>query len=133
MIFPIYQNPIHLSQLYWRQHVKKGDTVLDIGANDGTLLNFFKKDNFVTIGCEPAKNLTTTLKKNCKYTLTNFWNSKDLNKILIANKVNKPKLITAIGMFYDLDDPSKFISVRIDTDLARCSRLCPPCTMPKRA
>ena len=90
--------------------LKKGDTVLDIGANDGTLLKFFKKDNFITIGCEPAKNLTSILKKNCKYTLNNFWNSKDLNKILIGNKINKPKLITAIGMFYDLDDPSKFIS-----------------------
>ena len=43
--------------------LKKGDTVLDIGANDGTLLKFFKKDNFITIGCEPAKNLRNILKK----------------------------------------------------------------------
>ena len=37
--------------------LKKGDTVLDIGANDGTLLSYFKKQ-FITVGCEPAKNLT---------------------------------------------------------------------------
>ena len=24
--------------------------------------------------------------------------------------MNKPKIITAIGMFYDLEDPNKFIS-----------------------
>ena len=90
--------------------LKKNDSVLDIGANDGTLLKYFKNDNYVTIGCEPAKNLTSHLKKNCKYILNNFWNSQDLNKILKKNKIKKPKLITAIGMFYDLEDPSKFIS-----------------------
>ena len=45
--------------------LKKNDTVLDIGANDGTLLSYFKKDGVKTIGCEPAKNLQSKLKKNC--------------------------------------------------------------------
>ncbi len=90
--------------------LKKGDTVLDIGANDGTLLNFFKKKGFKTIGCEPAKNLTKELKKNCDYVLDDFWNFKSLDKILKKNRIKKPKLITAIGMFYDLENPSKFIS-----------------------
>ena len=44
--------------------LKKGDTILDIGANDGTLLKYFKNDGYTTIGCEPAKNLTNELKKN---------------------------------------------------------------------
>ena len=90
--------------------LNKGDTILDIGANDGTLLKYFKKEKYITIGCEPAKNLTKFLKKNCKYVLNNFWNSNDLKKILISKKIKKPKLITAIGMFYDLEDPSKFIA-----------------------
>jgi cyclopropane fatty-acyl-phospholipid synthase-like methyltransferase len=90
--------------------LKKGDTILDIGANDGTLLKYFKDDGFKTIGCEPAKNLTKELSKNCNYVINNFWNFKNLNNILIKYKLKKPKLITAIGMFYDLEDPSKFIS-----------------------
>ena len=90
--------------------LKKNDTILDIGANDGTLLNFFKKDGFKTIGCEPAKNLKKELSKNCNYVLNNFWNLKDLNKIVKKNNLKKPKVITAIGMFYDLEDPSNFIS-----------------------
>ena len=57
--------------------LNKGDTVLDIGANDGSLLKYFKKEKYITIGCEPAKNLTKFLRKNCKYILKNFWNSKD--------------------------------------------------------
>jgi len=90
--------------------LKKGDTILDIGANDGTLLKYFKDDGFTTIGCEPAKNLAPELKKNCKHIINDFWNIKNLNKILNKNKLKKPKVITAIGMFYDLEDPSKFIS-----------------------
>jgi len=91
-------------------NLKKGDTILDIGANDGTLLKYFKDDGFTTIGCEPAKNLTKELKKNCNYTITNFWDFKYLNSILNKYKLKKPKIITAIGMFYDLENPSKFIS-----------------------
>ena len=53
--------------------MKPKDVVLDIGANDGTLLNYYKRKNYVTIGCEPAKNLQKYLKKNCNYPLNNFW------------------------------------------------------------
>ena len=47
------------------KHVKlnKSDVVLDIGANDGTLLSYYKKSRYKTIGCEPAKNLHKFLKK----------------------------------------------------------------------
>ena len=87
--------------------LKKGDYVLDIGANDGTLLKFFKQDKIKTIGCEPAKNLRNQLKKNTDILMSDFWSYENFKKILQKTKINKPKLITAIGMFYDLEDPSK--------------------------
>lgn len=90
--------------------LKKDDVVLDIGANDGTLLKFFKKDRIKTIGCEPAKNLTSELKRNCDIVMNDFWSIENLIKIQKKKKLKKPKLITAIGMFYDLENPSKFIS-----------------------
>ena len=62
--------------------MKKGDTILDIGANDGTLLKYFKNEGFTTIGCEPAKNLTKELMRNSKFVINNFWNFKYLNNIL---------------------------------------------------
>ena len=37
--------------------LKKNDVILDIGANDGTLLSYYKSKSLKTIGCEPAKNL----------------------------------------------------------------------------
>ena len=95
-------------------NLKKNDVVLDIGANDGTLLSYFKKKNIKTIGCEPAKNLHKPLKLNSDFVIKNFWNRKDLNKILSKNYLNKPKIITAIGMFYDLEDPNKFIKDAAD-------------------
>ena len=92
--------------------IKPGDVVLDIGANDGTLLKYFKKDRIVTIGCEPANNLKDELKKNCHYIINDFWHTKHLKKI--PNKHQKLKVVSAIGMFYDLEDPSKFIKHAAD-------------------
>ena len=40
---------------------KKEMTVLDVGCNDGSLLNFFHKKKFNTIGTEP-----TGAAKECK-------------------------------------------------------------------
>ena len=88
--------------------LKKDDVVLDIGANDGTLLKNYN-NNIKTIGCEPAINLVNKLKKNCDYVLNDFWSFKKLNNILKRNKLRKPKIIMAIGMFYDLENPNKFI------------------------
>ena len=87
--------------------IKQGDVILDIGANDGTLLKYFKKDKIVTIGCEPAKNLKDELKKNCHYMINDFWHKKHLKKIPFKHQ--KLKVVSAIGMFYDLEDPSEFI------------------------
>jgi len=95
--------------------LKKNDVILDIGANDGTLLKYFKLNKFKTIGCEPATNLKAELKKNCNYLISNFWSKKELFKLLNKKKLKKPKLITAIGMFYDLEDPNKFIKDAADS------------------
>ena len=90
--------------------LKKNDVILDIGANDGTLLKYYKQGGYKTIGCEPANNLKKELSKNCDNVINNFWSFKELQKILTRKKISKPKIITAIGMFYDLEDPNKFIS-----------------------
>ena len=93
----------------------KDDLVLDIGANDGTLLKFYKSNGLKTIGCEPAQNLKNELKSNCKYIINDFWSKENLDKLLKKYKLKKPKIITAIGMFYDLENPNKFIKDAADS------------------
>ena len=95
--------------------LKKDDVILDIGANDGTLLKYFKKKGLITVGCEPAKNLKKELSKNCKFMINDFWSKKNLDKILLKNNLKKPKIITAIGMFYDLEFPNEFIKDAADS------------------
>ena len=90
--------------------LRKGDTILDIGANDGTMLKYFTDNGYKTIGCEPAKNLKKELKQNADFIINDFWDYKHLKKLVKKNKLKKPKVITAIGMFYDLENPSKFIA-----------------------
>ena len=90
-------------------NINENDLILDIGANDGTLLKFFEK-KLKRVGCEPATNLQKELSNHCEYSINDFWSFENLNKIIVDQILEKPKIITAIGMFYDLDDPNKFIN-----------------------
>ena len=81
--------------------IQDNDYVLDIGANDGTLLESYIWG--IRIGCEPAKNIIHKLEKRCDHVINDFWN-KDYYKF------NKAKVVTAIGMFYDMEDPNQFIN-----------------------
>ena len=91
--------------------LKEHDYVIDIGANDGTLLRQYNK-GINTIGFEPAFNLQEKNKLGTTYIFSNFFNFSEWEK-KFTNK--KAKVITAIGMFYDLDDPNTFVR-----DVVKC-------------
>lgn len=84
--------------------LKLGDVFLDIGANDGTLLSNLK-GKAIRVGCEPANNLQDELRLNAEYVIGDFWTRENYEKL----GVGKAKAITAIGMFYDMEDPNQFI------------------------
>ena len=90
--------------------LRAGDVVLDIGANDGTLLGSFEVPGLVKVGCEPANNLIEMLSKHTEYVMHDFWSSQRYNELAIGWAIGKAKVITALGMFYDLDDPNLFIN-----------------------
>ena len=89
--------------------LSSGDVVLDIGANDGTLLASYTKEGIYRVGCEPANNLIDMLKKNTEYVMHDFWNYERYMELAKSWGFGKAKVITAIGMFYDLENPNKFI------------------------
>ena len=58
---------------------KKNDLIVDIGANDNTLLNFYNsKFNF--IGFEPARNIKKIKSKNKIKNIINYFNAKEFFK-----------------------------------------------------
>jgi len=81
------------------------DVVLDIGSNDGTLLGFYP-DNLCRVGVEPAKNLASEPQEKVDVLINDFWSADAYyDKIMLT----QAKVITACGMFYDLEDPNQFI------------------------
>jgi hypothetical protein len=104
-------NPSMVSHLRFKANklqnfskLENNDCVLDIGSNDGTFLGFFSK-KLLRVGVDPTIKKFYTNYKNGIIGIPEFF-SKD---ILYKYKIfNKPKLITSISMFYDLDDPLSF-------------------------
>lgn len=86
-------------------HFQLGDIVLDIGGNDNTLLKSYSDPtSLFRVNFEPARNFASG-KKEIELFINDFWSYETYE-----SRVGVPaKAITAIGMFYDLDDPNKFI------------------------
>ncbi|MFH0714651.1 MAG: class I SAM-dependent methyltransferase [Candidatus Diapherotrites archaeon] len=87
--------------------LEAGDLVLDIGANDGTLLRAYSNPYVLKVGFEPAKNLLDEAKVGTTKILNDYFNFQVVQREF-GNK--KAKVITSIAMFYDLDDPNKFVN-----------------------
>ena len=90
-------------------NLKDRDCVLDLGANDGTLLACYSNKNLIRIGCEPAKNLIEQLHKNTELVIDDFWKYENFKELAKKHALDKAKVITAIGMFYDMEDPNQFV------------------------
>ena len=85
-----------------RVTLKHGDSVLDIGCNDGLMLTFFPK-HVKRVGIDPAKNIDwSNLDKSIKI-INDYFPSPKL-------KNNSFKIITTCAMFYDLDDPNTAVA-----------------------
>ena len=93
--------------------LEKDDHVIDIGSNDSTLLRSYKVPSINTIGFEPAKNLVDKYgREGVIKVITDFFNFSAWQK---EYGDKKAKAITAIAMFYDLDDPNSFVA-----DMVNC-------------
>ncbi|HKZ49715.1 MAG TPA: class I SAM-dependent methyltransferase [Candidatus Nanoarchaeia archaeon] len=82
-----------------------GDIVIDIGSNDGTTLRHYGP-GVVKVGFEPSNLWELGIEGNDKIIPDYF------NYDAFRNEFGyeKAKVITAIAMFYDLEDPNKFVS-----------------------
>jgi len=87
--------------------LEPNDIVVDIGANDGTLLRCYKTKNLRLSGFEPATNLVEEAKVGTTEIINEFFNYENFEE-KFGNQ--KAKVITSIAMFYDLDEPNKFVN-----------------------
>jgi len=90
-------------------HLKDGDSVLDIGCNDGTLLDSYRTRGIYKVGFDPAENLAPFSQKVADKVLIGLF---DADRFLADGDVGdlRPKVVTSIAMFYDLEEPRKFVS-----------------------
>jgi len=88
------------------------DHVIDIGCNDGTLLRAYGKGTCVRVGFEPSRNLIPVAALNAEKIINDFFNFEAWEREFPGKTA---KIVTAIAMFYDLEDPNKFVS-----DVVRC-------------
>ena len=83
-----------------------GDFVIDIGSNDGTMLRNYKIPGLNLVGFEPARNLEEPGQNGITKIIVDFFNLSAWKKEFGDARA---KVITAIAMFYDLDDPNAFV------------------------
>ncbi len=87
-------------------HLTAGDSVLDIGCNDGTLLGSYTVQGLYKIGFDPAENLAVFSRQKADKVIVGFF---DADRFIAEVETRRPKVITSIAMFYDLEEPHKFV------------------------
>lgn len=98
----------HLQGLAWEVESEirlgEGDIVLDIGANDGTLLSVYRSPGIRCAGFEPSDVRPAGREHGIRYIPT-FFQAAEFEKAFPGEKA---RVITSIAMFYDIDDPASF-------------------------
>ena len=89
-------------------NLDRSDTILDIGCNDGSLLDEFKNFGFKNlVGIEPTETIKIAKKKGHK-TIQDFFNKKSAENFLDKSKL--PKIITTTNVFAHTGKLGDFIS-----------------------
>jgi NDP-4-keto-2,6-dideoxyhexose 3-C-methyltransferase len=89
-----------------RTKLGEGDIVIDIGANDGTLLRSYQVPGLFTVGFEPSRNLMPDARTGTSLIVNDYFNEPAFRQALPGKKA---AAITSIAMFYDLEQPNTFV------------------------
>jgi 2-polyprenyl-3-methyl-5-hydroxy-6-metoxy-1,4-benzoquinol methylase len=93
-------------------HAKRlPETVLDIGCNDGSQLNFFADDGLKTIGVDPAENLYPVSTRSGHHVVMDFWNKNAQNSVAQAAGIRGIDIITSQNAFAHIPDPLGYLQL----------------------
>lgn len=84
-------------------NLKEGDTIVDIGSNDSTMLQYYG-NKYRRIGVDPTGNQFKEFYGEVELLPTYFTQSNFVNNFRDV----KCKIVSSISMFYDLPDPVQF-------------------------
>lgn len=83
-----------------------GDIVLDIGCNDGTLLNLYEGRGLRRLGIDPSSRKFADLFQPDIEVVFDFFSAERLQHLTGSGSI---RIITSIAMFYDIEDPLGFM------------------------
>ena len=86
--------------------LEAGDLVVDIGCNDGTLLDGYRAEGLRYLGFDPSDVSRYAVAKG--YDVVNDFFS--IERLKERRPDQKAKAVTSIAMFYDLEHPRKFVA-----------------------
>ncbi len=85
--------------------LEAGDLVVDIGCNDGTLLDGYRRRDVRFLGFDPSDVARYAVDKG--YDVERDFFTPDA--LARRHPDQKARVITSIAMFYDLEDPASFV------------------------
>lgn len=93
-----------------RVSLEPGDSVADIGANDGTLLSLYP-EGIHRVGVDPAFRAAVTSEwfRPVDRWVCYYWPIRDARLRQAVFEQGQPRVITSIACFYDLDEPGAFV------------------------
>lgn len=83
-----------------------GDLVVDIGSNDGTTLRAYPVEGLTLVGIDPTAAKFKEFYPGHVNLIPEFFSSQLLKERFVGKKA---KVITSFSMFYDLEDPLRFM------------------------
>ena len=86
--------------------LQEGEVVLDIGSNDGTLLNSYPQ-TLTRIGVDPAGAQFREYYTEGVELIGDYFSPASF---FLVSRDRKARVITSIAMFYDLDSPMDFVN-----------------------
>ena len=95
-----------LEKLNKARNLEAGDSVLDIGCNDGTFLKLVSTEGVEKVGIDPSSKKFISKYSSDTTVICDYF-SHDAIKARMGDR--KFQQITAIAMFYDLDNPLQFL------------------------
>ena len=86
--------------------LKRGDLIIDIGSNDGTLLKGYPSQQYTLVGIDPTGKKFKEFYPQQIQLIMDFFSTEAVKNHFGKQKA---KIISSIAMFYDLESPLDFM------------------------